>query len=524
MATDPRVFLLMLPIALLFLAAITPSSWANQSVKSFRWLITRLAGMQLLATIIALIGVVSSGSCQWTVPWQTGQLYVLYADNISMLMLAMVSLVGTVTCVYSVRYLDGEPNQGRYFRWMALTLAAVTFMVITGNLLLFVLAWAGASVGLHRLLLHYPTRSAAQRAAWTKFGVSRVGDCLLLIGLGLTWNHFGTWELPVLFAAIQDAQQNGTSLAGISAIAWCFMLGAAVKSAQFPFHGWLPETLETPTPVSALMHAGIVNAGGYLIIRLSPILTQAPAALFTLAFIGAFTAGFAGVVMLTQTSVKRSLAYSTIAQMGFMMLQCGLGAFSAAMLHILAHSLYKAHAFLNSGSGFTALDTRPRTSANPFRRRQLVELGLILLLTPVICLLASRQVGFDFAAKPGGWVLLMILSFAVATWAWRTIALGRGQVGLAGGAVALLLCGAYLLSYSIIDWVTAPALANAAVLPTNWLVIVPILGIFALLGALHLTMLSRHCPSWLHTLQIHVSNGFYVNVITRRLFFGHSAS
>jgi len=153
-----------------------------------------------------------------------------------------------------------------------------------------------------------------------------------------------------MFAAAESLHASGANSSCVAPLAFLLVIAASLESAQFPFHSWLPDTMETPTPVSALMHAGIINAGGFLVVRLSPILINAPAALNTLAIVGAFTALFASVVMLTQTSVKRSLAYSTIAQMGFMMLQCGLGAFALATLHLVAHSLYKAHAFLSSGS------------------------------------------------------------------------------------------------------------------------------------------------------------------------------
>src|SRR5690606_5255778 len=133
-------------------------------------------------------------------------------------------------------------------------------------------------------------------------------------------------------------------------VGWLIICGALLKSAQFPFHTWLPDTMGTPTPVSTLMHAGIINAGGYLVIRLSPLLVENTTAMLFLATIGAVTLASASLVMLTQTSVKRMLAYSTIAQMGFMLLQCGLGAYALAVLHLIAHSLYKAHAFLSSGS------------------------------------------------------------------------------------------------------------------------------------------------------------------------------
>ena len=152
---------------------------------------------------------------------------------------------------------------------------------------------------------------------------------------------------------LAEVLREGESSTRTSELTWlCLSLvcGAMLKSAQFPFHSWLPDTMETPTPVSALMHAGIINAGGFLIVRLSPLVTLSPLSLHILAVVGAFTAIFASLVMMTQASVKRMLAFSTIAQMGFMMLQCGVGAFSIAVLHIVAHSLYKAHAFLSSGS------------------------------------------------------------------------------------------------------------------------------------------------------------------------------
>ena len=239
-------------------------------------------------------------------------------------------------------------TQGQYFAWTGFTIGAVSLMVISGNLLMFVVCWVMTSLGLHQLLLHYGHRPAAQRAAWTKFTISRIGDAALLAAIVVIYSEFKTLHFAELFAAVgssPDAATAATSVAG-----FLLIVGAITKSAQFPFHTWLPQTMETPTPVSALMHAGIVNAGGYLIIRTSPMVSLTPWALSLLAVIGGVTACFAAVVMLTQTSVKKSLAYSTIAQMGFMMLQCGLGAFSAAMLHIVAHSLYKAYAFLSSGN------------------------------------------------------------------------------------------------------------------------------------------------------------------------------
>ena len=236
--------------------------------------------------------------------------------------------------------------------------------------------------------------------------------------------------------------------------------GAITKSAQFPFHTWLPQTMETPTPVSALMHAGIVNAGGYLIIRTSPLVSLTPWALTMLAIIGGVTACFAAVVMLTQTSVKKSLAYSTIAQMGFMMLQCGLGAFSAAMLHILAHSLYKAHAFLSSGSVISErLATpvsrdrtvdHPRSLGHEASRRGTIIVAFLGIL--------PRLFGINPSVKPGGLLLGGVLCLALTYWVGQVMrtrkpsTAGSRDVGRGG------LCLAYVASFVAVDKIVAASL------------------------------------------------------------------
>ena len=252
----------------------------------------------------------------------------------------------------------------------------------------------------------------------------------------LTFRSFGTFEFQQLFSEVEVVAATSQVAASQAAIAWLLMLGAITKSAQFPFHVWLPDTMETPTPVSALMHAGIVNAGGYLVIRVSPLFALAPESLLTLSLIGAFTAIFASVVMMTQSSVKRALAYSTIAQMGFMMLQCGLGAFSAAMLHIIAHSLYKAHAFLTSGS----IVSQSRTTAGaalPVPSRTAATATLIgaaaATITTYIAILFALGVNLD--DKPGGFVLAFILLLALTTWGWQLLTLGapQGNVHRTGG-------------------------------------------------------------------------------------------
>tara|TARA_Y100001958_G_C21240981_1_gene568700 strand:+ start:1016 stop:2143 length:1128 start_codon:yes stop_codon:yes gene_type:complete len=218
------------------------------------------------------------------------------------------------------------------------------------NLLLFFAAWTGTSYFLHQLLTHFSQRDGALRAARQKFWVSRLGDVFILSSGAVLFFVFKSLEFQTLFLAVKNPTILAENAFLINLASLLLVFGAMTKSAQFPFHYWLPRTMETPTPVSAIMHAGIINAGGYLVIRMSPILATTPVALSVLALVGGFTAFFGTLVMFAQTNVKKSLAYSTIAQMGFMMLQCGLGAFSIATVHIVGHAFYKAYAFLSSGT------------------------------------------------------------------------------------------------------------------------------------------------------------------------------
>jgi NAD(P)H-quinone oxidoreductase subunit 5 len=270
-------------------------------------------------------------------------------DSLSTIVLLMASFLGIVIGQYSVRYLDGEIRQNTFFRNLCFTIFAVAVMVTASNLLSLFAAWLAISVGLHRLLLFYPERRNAVCAARKKFLVSRLGDLFLLIGIGLVYRAFGTFEFQEIFNLSQGVLTTSQSIL----VSWSgvfFVFGAMTKSAQFPFHFWLPETMETPTPVSALMHAGIINGGGFLLIRLSPLIAHASVASLVLAVVGAFTGVYASLVMVTQNDIKRKLAYSTISQMGLMMFACGIGAYTFALFHIVAHSLYKAHAFLSTGN------------------------------------------------------------------------------------------------------------------------------------------------------------------------------
>ena len=193
-------------------------------------------------------------------------------DAVSMVMLLLVSFIGWVVVRYAGTYMDGEPRQGPFTGWLCATLAAVMMLVIAGNILQLVLAWIATSLFLHKLLLHYPNRVAAQRAAHKKWITARVGDGALLVAAVLLFVQYGTGDIAEILAAAR----MGEGQAGAGLIAAALAFAAILKSAQFPMHGWLTEVMETPTPVSALLHAGVVNAGGFLLIRFADVMLLAP--------------------------------------------------------------------------------------------------------------------------------------------------------------------------------------------------------------------------------------------------------
>ncbi len=518
------ITVLLLPVLFLLAGATLPARLANSRAKQLGQLVTGLAGVEcILAFGIAIAYAVSGGTPTSIVLAEdtlgSGAAIGIYFDGASSLMLALVSIVGFVVARYSIRYLDGEANQGRYFRWLGFTLGAVSLMVIAGNLVLFFVAWVMTSLGLHQLLMHYHHREAAHRAAWTKFAISRLGDAFLIAALVLIFKTFGTFEFAELFSKAEAAVVAGQITSSHVAIGWLLILGAATKSAQFPFHTWLPDTMETPTPVSALMHAGIVNAGGYLIIRMSPLVAMAPSALMALAVIGTVTACFAGIVMMTQTSIKRSLAYSTIAQMGFMMLQCGLAAFPAAMLHIVAHSLYKAHAFLSSGSVVSQFPATAAAESRPVGLRpRFAYLLAAIAATASCCVAVSAMLGIDIHTKPGGLILTVILGLAVTTWAWRLFSLGKRVttlVALVGTAALIFVYGA---SYLAVDRLLEAPVVD---MPTSMQFVLIGIGVgFCTLFGLHTIVLAKLRPTWLEPLRVHASNGFYIDTVYQRVLTG----
>jgi len=439
-------------------------------------------------------------------------------DALSSIMFLLVSFVGVIIAKYSRTYLAGEPGQARFTRWLLLTLASVQLLVISGNLVQLCAAWVLTSLALHKLLLFYPGRHAAQVAAKKKFWAARAADAALIAAAALLATKFNTTDI----AAILDAATLAPGQLLLPAL--LIAAAAALKSGQFPSHGWLIEVMETPTPVSALLHAGIVNAGGFLVIRFADVMLASPIAMHALAILGGFTALFGAIVMLTQPSVKTTLAWSTVSQMGFMLLQCGLGAFSIAVLHIVAHSLYKAHAFLSSGS-VVDLARAPKAPGAGARLQPLdAALGLGMTLTAFA--LIGTLFGATTHTAPAllglGAITLMGVTMMVArsfAGFGRTQMLGRGLLLSLGVSAAWFVAqggAALVLSDSLPPPPTPDALG---------LIIIALAVIsFIIIALAQLTLPLWRSRPGIQAFRIHLINGLYTNLLWNRLIGAYRRS
>ena len=475
-----------------------------------------LAGLTALAGAVALAALVASrGTLFLPLLSLHGVGLSLYVDTLSSVLLALVAFIGVVVLRFSRNYLDGDPGQSRFFKWLALTLAAVLTLIVSGNLALLIAAWIATSLGLHRLLLFYPERPAAQFAAKKKFVASRIGDLCLAAAAWLLWARFGSLELPSLMAAAKALPSAARDLSAPGLLIAC---AALLKSAQLPVHGWLIEVMETPTPVSALLHAGVINAGGFLVLRLAHIVAPSDAAMTTLALVGGATALFGSIVMLTQTSVKVSLAYSTVAQMGFMMLECGLGAFAAAALHIIAHSLYKAHAFLSSGSviDLARASWFPSPAGQPHPARYL----LAIVAAPLFALVVGAFFGATLMEKPGAIVLAAILLMGLAhllanAWDERLNLSVLGRTAIMATLVAMLFFSLHAGAEALL----AESLPPSAPLRGALDAVIAAVVVFCF-GAVTLfqSVMASHAKSdfW-QAAYVHLSQGLYLNVFANRL-------
>jgi NADH-quinone oxidoreductase subunit L len=277
--------------------------------------------------------------------------FAFYLDQLSLVMLLVVTGVGFLIHIYSVGYMWDDPSYYRFFSYLNLFMFFMLTLVLANNYLLMFVGWEGVGLASYLLIGFWFTKDSAASAGKKAFIVNRIGDFGFLIGLFLLIKHFGTLNFTQVFEGVAHLPAGQGTETLLTAIGILLMVGACGKSAQIPLYVWLPDAMEGPTPVSALIHAAtMVTAGVYMVARSHVIFERAPVALTVVAIIGTLTALFAATIGITQTDIKKVLAYSTISQLGYMFMACGVGAFSAGIFHLMTHAFFKGLLFLGAGS------------------------------------------------------------------------------------------------------------------------------------------------------------------------------
>jgi NADH-quinone oxidoreductase subunit L len=277
--------------------------------------------------------------------------FAFYLDQLSLVMLLVVTGVGLLIHIYSVGYMGDDPSYYRFFAHLNLFMFFMLTLVLANNYLLMFIGWEGVGLASYLLIGFWFTKDSAAAAGKKAFIVNRIGDFGFLIGLFLLIQHFGSLTFEQVFHSIAPMSPETAGAGVLTAVGLLLMVGACGKSAQIPLYVWLPDAMEGPTPVSALIHAAtMVTAGVYMVARSHVIFERAPMALTVVAVMGTLTAFFAATIGLAQTDIKKVLAYSTVSQLGYMFMACGVGAFSAGIFHLMTHAFFKGLLFLAAGS------------------------------------------------------------------------------------------------------------------------------------------------------------------------------
>lgn len=440
----------------------------------------------------------------------------LRLDPLSLGMYSMIGIVGFIVLRFSKNYLDGDSEHATYLKRLAFTIAMVQIFVISGNLFILYIAWVATSLGLQKLLLLYPDRKKAQIAAKKKFIIARLSDISLLTALVLLYLNVGTGNITEIIAIISSGNISD-SLISFEWVALFLLLSACLKSVQIPFHGWLMEVMEAPTPISALLHAGLLNAGPFLIIRFAYVMDITTIVPIALIGIGGASALYGAITSSLQPSIKTKLAYSSIGHMGFSLMLSGFGVYSASLLHLVAHSFYKAYAFLSSGS---IVERVQNNSVYQFERsRNFLKaiLGVIVagvLFTGILYLWNPKILEEQQLLIISGMIFLGILALQVNTfdsstnWISKTI--------LTFGAVILVNSFFFFeggASLYLGDTIPALKPISAGVF---WIGIL-FLILFGTIVAGQVLMINATTNQFLRKMEIHFRNGLYLNEYTNRL-------
>ena len=416
----------------------------------------------LVVAIVALVQTAAPGYeatpleiCK--TPWSFLPTIELSIDRLSAVMMVLIASIGLVLYRYSVRYLQSELGQSRYQALLAFTISTLLVMVSARDFLLLFLAWQLLSWLLSHLIYNYAHQLTA-RSSFRTFIMLRAGDIAFLAGIVLAYQLWGTIEFSELFK--QSAANpimlplfGGFKLSGATAVTLLLFVGAMSKSAQFPLHMWLPDFLFAPTPITALLHAGIINAGGFLMTRLAPLYVQSPATLHVAFAVGLATAVLGTSMMLVQNDIKKALGYSTIGQMGYMIMECGVGAYSLAIFHLMAHGLFKATIFLNCGNVIHETRHEPKQPEKPAEGPSLSVvtwvLGLMTSLAfPLLILWGVHELlHIPLGSDSQGLTIFLLFSWITASQAMLTLYRLRGAKSIKAQVVMLVVVTIATLVY-----------------------------------------------------------------------------
>ncbi len=387
----------------------------------------------------------------FTTGWNVLPEVALSIDRLAAIMMVVIASIGMVLYRYSRRYLQQDPGIARFMTLLALSISTLLFMVASSDLISLFVAWQLLSWFLC-LLAHNLTHVPTAQSSFRTFTILRFGDVAFLCGIALAFHLYGTVQIPQLFdLAAADHNRfalfgTGLEITGPTSVALLVMVGAMSKSAQFPLHMWLPDSLSAPTPVHALLHAGIINAGGFLLNRLAPLFVLSPVTLHLVLLFGVFTLVFGKCMMLVSSDIKKSLGYSTLGQMGYMMMECGLGAFPLAVFHLVAHGLFKATVFLNCGDVIHKARLQPYNPPVPTEGppNLLVWINgfIVSLILPLAMIIGIHNaLGISFLTPQGNFIFVL---FSWVTAAHVTLTLCRLDVKWSG--MTSLLCTIALVS------------------------------------------------------------------------------
>ena len=357
--------------------------------------------------------------------------FAFYLDRLSMVMMLVVTGVGFLIHIYSVGYMWDDPSYYRFFTYLNLFMFFMLTLVLANNYLLMFIGWEGVGLASYLLIGFWFTKDSAASAGKKAFIVNRIGDFGFLIGLFLLIQHFGSLNFAEVFDRIRPLSVETGGAGLLTAIGILLMVGACGKSAQIPLYVWLPDAMEGPTPVSALIHAAtMVTAGVYMVSRSHVIFERAPIALTVVAIIGTLTAFFAATIGITQTDIKKVLAYSTVSQLGYMFLACGAGAFSAGIFHLMTHAFFKGLLFLAAGSVIHAVggeqDMRKMGGLKSYIPWTFATMGIATLaiagIPPLAGFWSKDEILWKaYQANPVYWVIGVLTAFITSFYMFRLL-------------------------------------------------------------------------------------------------------